>query len=82
MYISANIEVVFSANSCTNVFMLMSYDPACCPITLVLIKMVAIASLFSTVRSFILLLEFPHLKSFLIKACMLFAFKPFHYFCC
>ena len=59
----------------------MSYDLACCPITLVLIKMVATALLLPTVRSFILLLVFLHLKSFLIKACVLFAFKPFHCFC-
>ena len=73
--------VVSSANSCANVFMPMSYGLACCPITLVLIKMVATASSLPTVKSFILLLEFLHLKNFLIKACMLFAFKPFHCFC-
>ena len=50
-------------------------------ITLVLIKMVATASLLPTVRSFILLLEFLHIKGCLIKACILFAFKPFHCFC-
>ena len=81
VHVSANIEVVTNANLCAKVFMPISYDLARCTITLVYIKMVVIASLLPTVRSFILLLEFLQLKNFLIKTCMLFAFKQFHCFC-